>query len=95
MDKFWSWFWKFFGAACGGAFVVSIIWGIAHHSGAVTYAAVQKIIALGLGICGIIGIVVVPMDLYFRDRADSMKNNTAAAGNIRRETASGDEYAAG
>ncbi|MFP3089501.1 hypothetical protein LQZ21_04150 [Treponema sp. TIM-1] len=93
MDKFWSRFWKFFGIAWGAAFFVNIGWGIARHSGAVIYAGVQKIVAIGLGVCGTIGIAVAPIERYFTDRGNSMKNS--AAGAPRRGLGSGDAYVPG
>jgi hypothetical protein len=92
MDKFWSRFWKFFGIAWGIAFFGGIGWGIAAHSGGLIYNNVQKIVALGLGVCGTIGIVVVPIELYVRDR---MKNSAACAGGSRRGLNFGDAHVPG
>ncbi|MDR3343675.1 MAG: hypothetical protein LBT14_13020 [Treponema sp.] len=69
MDKYWSLFWKLFGVALLVALVIGITLGILQHSGAVIYSFIQSIIAFGLGITGIIGLVVVPIAMYFEDRA--------------------------
>jgi hypothetical protein len=74
MDKVWSWFWKIFGCALVAAFVVSIILGIAMHSGSVTYAILKGTFVVGIGICGVIGILMVPIELYFSDKAARGKN---------------------
>jgi hypothetical protein len=68
MKKFWALFWKLFGAAFFMALLTGITLGIVQHSGSVTYLVVQKIIAIGLGICGVISFVVVPAEMYFEDR---------------------------
>ncbi|MDR3171170.1 MAG: hypothetical protein LBU17_05995 [Treponema sp.] len=69
MDKSWSLFWKLFGVSLLVAMVIGVIIGILQHSGAVIYSFTQTIIAVGLGISGIIGLVVVPVALYCEDRA--------------------------
>ncbi|MDR1300906.1 MAG: hypothetical protein LBK43_00340 [Treponema sp.] len=68
MDKFWSLFWKLFGVALGISFAVSIILGIVGHSGDITYSIVQKIIAVAMGVCGVIAMIIVPIELYVIDR---------------------------
>jgi hypothetical protein len=69
MYLFWSLFWKFFGVVLGAAFVVGLFVGIAHHSSEIVYAVIRNAIAVGLGICGVIGLVVVPVQLYIEDKA--------------------------
>lgn len=94
MDKWWSWFWKFFGGAFGIAFAGAIVFGLVNHSPESIYTNVQKIIALGLGVCGVIGLAVVPLELYFGDlKQGRMKNNAPAAGEARQQVDSGDEHA--
>lgn len=66
MDKFWSFFWKLFGIAVVMAFIAACIFGIKNES-AVAYTIVQYTVAGGLGACGIIGLVVVPIEMYFED----------------------------
>lgn len=75
MDKFWSLFWKLFAVGLGVSFAVSIILGIAWHSGDLTYSIVQKIIAVAMGLCGFIAMIVVPIELYVIDRGSRMKNS--------------------
>jgi hypothetical protein len=74
MEKFWSWFWKLFAAAIAVALVVSIILGIAQGSFNILYDVAQKIIIVAIGICGVIGFVVVPVELYITDRINRAKN---------------------
>jgi hypothetical protein len=69
MDKFWSLFWKLFGVSLLVAFVIGLILGIVRHSVAVVYSFSRAVMALGLGISGVIGLVAVPVQLYLEDRA--------------------------
>jgi hypothetical protein len=69
MDKFWSLFWKLFGVSLLVALAIGVILGIVQHSGALIYSFSQIVVAVGLGITGIIGLVVVPIEMYFEDRA--------------------------
>jgi hypothetical protein len=54
---FWSLFWKLFGGAAVLALLVGITRGIEQHSGAVVYLWIQRIIAVGLGIIGTVGVI--------------------------------------
>ncbi|MDR2537292.1 MAG: hypothetical protein LBC46_03190 [Treponema sp.] len=69
MDKFWSLFWKLFGVSLLVAFAIGIILGIAQHSIAIVYSFGQAILASGLGISGIIGLFVMPVQLYLEYRS--------------------------
>jgi hypothetical protein len=71
MEKFWSLFWTLFGASLLVALVIGIILGIVQHSVARIYSFGRSIFAFGLGISGIIGFFVVPVQMYFEDRARS------------------------
>jgi hypothetical protein len=73
LEKFWSWFWKLFAAALAAALVISIILGIAQGSFNIVAGIAQKIIIVGIGICGVIGFVVVPIELYITDRINRSK----------------------
>jgi hypothetical protein len=95
MDKFWSLFWKFFGIALGAAFAVSIILGMVWHSPDVTYSIIQKIIAVGMGVCGVIGMIIVPIELYFIDRATCMQNISPLGGDGYRDLTSGGDHGLG
>jgi ABC-type multidrug transport system permease subunit len=75
MENFWSWFWKLFAAALAAALVISIILGMAQGSFNIVANIAQKIIIVSIGICGIIGFVVVPIELYITDRISRSKNN--------------------
>lgn len=68
MRTFWSFFWKLFGVVLLIMLCAGIVSGIISHSIEAVYAAVQRTLAIGLGICGIIGFVVVPIELYLEDR---------------------------
>jgi hypothetical protein len=68
MHKWWSFFWKFFGAALLAMFFAGIVAGVVKHSTALVYAITQQVLALGLGVCGIIALVVIPLDMYLEDR---------------------------
>jgi predicted RND superfamily exporter protein len=79
MNKIWLFFWKFFAAALIAALAVSVILGIVNNSSEVAYAIAQKVMVVGIGVCGIIGIIVVPVELYLIDRAERGKNNGCRA----------------
>ncbi|MDR1149200.1 MAG: hypothetical protein LBK66_11270 [Spirochaetaceae bacterium] len=85
MNKAWVIFWKLFGIALVAALAVSFILGIARQSGALTADIAQKTMVIGMGICGLIGIAVVPVELYFTDKADRARHEklgqTAGYGN--------------
>jgi hypothetical protein len=85
MNKAWVMFWKLFGIALVAALAVGIILGVARQSSAFTADIVQKIMVIGIGICGFIGIAVIPLELYFTDRAARARHEkldqTAGYGN--------------
>jgi hypothetical protein len=68
MNTFWSLFWKLFGTALLLMFFIGCVLGIIQHSIAVVYNTFQMTSAVGMGVCGIIGIVVIPIELYVEDR---------------------------
>ncbi|MDR1363325.1 MAG: hypothetical protein LBJ35_04690 [Spirochaetaceae bacterium] len=74
MDKIWPVFWKFFLIVIVAAVIVSIILGIERQSSALAADLLQKTMVIAMGICGVIGIAVVPVELYFTDRANRAKN---------------------
>jgi hypothetical protein len=78
MDTFWSLFWKLFGVSLLVAFVIGIILGIVQHSTAIIYSFSRAIMAVGLGISGVIGLVVVPVQLYLEDRVNRKEYKNAA-----------------
>ena len=79
MNRFWSLFWKLFGVSLLVAFVIGIIIGIVQHSLAFVSSFSRAIFALGLGISGVIGFLVVPIHLYFEDRASRKEKRSAVA----------------
>jgi uncharacterized membrane protein len=80
MDKVWSVFWKFFLIVIVAAVIVSIILGIERQSSALAADLLQKTMVIAMGICGVIGIAVVPVELYFTDRANRVKNGRFGSG---------------
>jgi hypothetical protein len=56
------------------ALVINIILGIARNSAEFVYQAVQTVFIIGIGICGLIGMIVVPIELYVTDRISRAKN---------------------
>jgi hypothetical protein len=72
----WSLFWKIFGAALALMFITGCILGIIKQSSAIVYQTVRLTMAAGLGVCGIIGMLVIPVEMYFEDRAE--RRNRAA-----------------
>ncbi|MDR2743450.1 MAG: hypothetical protein LBB98_15065 [Treponema sp.] len=52
--------------------------GLVSRSSGMTYGIIQKAIATGFGICGVIGLVVVPIQMFFEDRAKSGGTGDAA-----------------
>ncbi|MDR0557099.1 MAG: hypothetical protein LBG43_04415 [Treponema sp.] len=75
MERFWNIFWKIFGVAILIALSVGIIGGIVMHSANFTYTLAQQIFAVALGISGIIGFMVVPVEMYLEDRIQRKKDN--------------------
>lgn len=69
MNIFWSLFWKFFGAVLIVILFIAVVSGIVKHSAELTYTIVQQTFAVALGICGFIGFVAVPIELYLEDRS--------------------------
>jgi uncharacterized membrane protein len=68
MEKFWNIFWKLFGLSLLLTVIVGIIMGFVFHSTGVAYAVIQGTFAVGSGLCGLIGLVVVPVEMFFEDR---------------------------
>jgi hypothetical protein len=78
MERFWSVFWKAFGAAVLLAITIGILMGLISHSPETAYEIVQKTLAVGLGICGVIGFWVVPIIMYIEDRAEGGETENAS-----------------
>ncbi|MDR2150987.1 MAG: hypothetical protein LBO67_09340 [Spirochaetaceae bacterium] len=78
MDRVWSVFWKLYGIAFGAATLLSIILGIVQRSGQLVFVMVQNILGISMGLCGIIGLVLVPVEMYFTDRAARTENKKPA-----------------
>jgi hypothetical protein len=78
MERFWGVFWKVFGVALALALIAGIIAGLIVRSAGLTYAVTQKAIAVGLGLCGLIGLVVVPAEMFLESRMKSGGTNDAA-----------------
>jgi hypothetical protein len=70
MEKFWSVFWKVFGISLFLAVIVGIIMGLVSGSGKVSSTMIMGVVSVGFGVCGIIGLVVVPVEMFFEDRAE-------------------------
>jgi hypothetical protein len=68
MKKIWNIFWKTFGIALLLAVITGIIMGFVSRSAGVTYSIIQGAIAVGLGLCGLVGLVVVPVEMFIEDR---------------------------
>ncbi|MDR0707655.1 MAG: hypothetical protein LBF60_07255 [Treponema sp.] len=75
MERFWNIFWKIFGAVILIALVVSLIGGIVMHSASFTYTLIQQTFAVALGVSGIIGFLIVPLEMYLEDRNQRKKDN--------------------
>jgi hypothetical protein len=68
MEKFWNIFWKTFGSALFLALIIGMVIGLVFRSTGITYSVIQGTIAVGLGVCGLIGLVVVPVEMFIEDR---------------------------
>jgi uncharacterized membrane protein len=77
MEKFWNIFWKLFGISLLLILAVGIIMGIVSHSAAAVYGMIQKTIAAGFGICGFIGLLVVPVEMFFEHRVKGGESEDA------------------
>jgi hypothetical protein len=60
------------------AFIIGIILGIVQHYFAVIYSFTQSIMAVGVGITGIIGLSVVPIEMYGEERASNKGGRNVA-----------------
>jgi hypothetical protein len=78
MEKFWSVFWKLFGISLLLAIIAGVITGLVFRSGEAAYTVVMGTIAAGFGLCGIIGLVVVPVEMFFEDRMKGRGTGNAA-----------------
>ncbi|MDR1863064.1 MAG: hypothetical protein LBQ67_03990 [Treponema sp.] len=70
MKQAWKIFWKLFGTTLAAVFVVGIVVGTIKQSPSIVYQAFQQILAVGLGVCGIIGLFVVPIEMFIEDRKE-------------------------
>jgi hypothetical protein len=75
MNKFWSLFWRLFGAGLLIAIIIGCVAGIIGWSADIGYITVRYTLAVGLGVCGFIGFVIVPIELYFKDKKQRKKNH--------------------
>jgi hypothetical protein len=77
MNQFWNIFWKLFGAVMLVPLVTGVIGGIITQSADFTSAVIRGTFAAALGVCGIIGFGVIPIEMYLEDR--NRRKNTHAA----------------
>ncbi|MDR0374659.1 MAG: hypothetical protein LBH85_02935 [Treponema sp.] len=75
MERFWNIFWKIFGAAILIAIIVGVIGGIVMHSTSFISTVVLQTFALAIGTSGMIGFMVVPIEMYLKDRNQRKKDN--------------------
>jgi hypothetical protein len=68
MEIFWNIFWTVCGISLLLTIVIGIIMGFVSRSNGITYAVIQGTIAVGFGVCGLIGLVVIPALMFFEDR---------------------------
>jgi hypothetical protein len=68
MEKFWGIFWKAFGISLVLAVVAGLIIGFVSGSSGIISAVIMGVIAVGFGACGVIGLVVVPVQMFIEDR---------------------------
>ncbi|MDR2176681.1 MAG: hypothetical protein LBP20_01400 [Treponema sp.] len=77
MERFWNIFWKGFGIIIIALLAAGAAGGIIIQSTDFAYTVIQRTMAIGLGICGLIGFVVVPLEMYLEDRSQTKKADTA------------------
>jgi hypothetical protein len=68
MKKFWNIFWKAFVGLLALISVVAIVIGIVLRSPETAFIILRATFSLGLGLCGVIGFVVVPIEMYVEYR---------------------------
>ena len=68
MKNFWNIFWKMFGVALLLVVITGIIMGLVSRSAGLIYTVIQGTITVGLGLCGLIGLAVVPVEMFIEDR---------------------------
>jgi hypothetical protein len=75
MEQFWSIFWKVFAAAIVVMVIASIAGRIITLSPDFASMLLRQTFAAALGVCGIIGLGVVPVEMYLEDRNRREKTN--------------------
>ncbi|MDR2097749.1 MAG: hypothetical protein LBP37_04435 [Spirochaetaceae bacterium] len=75
MEKFWNIFWKVFGVFIILAFITGIVMGFVSNSKETAYNIIKSVFVLGLGICGVIGFIVVPIEMYITYRKEGGGTN--------------------
>jgi hypothetical protein len=73
MNKTWLVFWKIFAFAICAAVAAAIVAGITVGAG-IGYSILKNTFTASIGVCGVIGIMITPIELYFLDKAEREKN---------------------
>jgi hypothetical protein len=64
MKKFWNIFWKAFVGLLALIVIAAIVIGVVLHSSETVFIILRATFSLGLGLCGVIGFIVVPIEMY-------------------------------
>ncbi|MDR2553650.1 MAG: hypothetical protein LBD31_10875 [Treponema sp.] len=77
MNLFWKIFWLTLAAALGLTVIAGCALAFYHQSAGVFFRAIQYAFVIGLGVCGIAALIMVPVDLYIADKKER-RNQYAA-----------------
>jgi hypothetical protein len=79
MKKFWNIFWKAFVGLLVLISAAAIVIGVVLNSPETAFIILRAVFSLGLGLCGIIGFIVVPIEMYveYRIKGGCETNNEA------------------
>jgi prolipoprotein diacylglyceryltransferase len=74
---FWKIFWLILAAALGLIVIAGAISAFYHQSPGGFARAIQYALVLGMGVCGIVALVIVPAALYIDDKKTRRKDYDA------------------
>ncbi|MDR0583067.1 MAG: hypothetical protein LBG57_01775 [Treponema sp.] len=77
MNLFWKIFWLTLAAALGLVLIAGCALAFYYKSADVFYRTIQYTFAIGLGLCGIVALIIMPVDLYIEDKKARRKQDAA------------------
>jgi uncharacterized membrane protein len=77
MNLFWKIFWLTLAAALGLVIIAGCALAFYYNSAGVFFRAIHYALVAGMGVCGIVALVIVPIDLYIKDKKARRKDYAA------------------